>query len=143
MTQAQFWTVLVMAALWCGITAGSLANIQREIKAMSETDAIPLDSPEVEAMRRVDEATLYVNGPYFTWDMQTIPPTREYHPDHDGQYPVIQVHNSLSPGLRKQGRLIRPVTKPDAELAIWEVDIDGRTVVVHDPEEAWMGGAEQ
>ncbi len=79
-----------------------------------------------------------VNGPYFTWDVQTIPPTREYDPERDGPYPVIQVHNSQSPGLKKQGRLIRPVTKPDAELAIWEVNIDGQVVVVHDPEEAWI-----
>jgi len=80
----------------------------------------------------------YVNGPHFTWDEQTAPPTRLYDPERDGPYPVAQVHNSQSPGLKKQGRYIRPITKANAELAIWLVDINGEEVTVHDPEEAWQ-----
>lgn len=102
-------------------------------------DALPLDSPEVEAMRK-DSALrgLYISGPYFTWDIQGPQPPRKERRDDDPPYPVVRVYNSHSPGLFKQGRLVRPITPINAELAIWEVEIEGRILTVHDPEEAWQ-----
>lgn len=125
---AAFIVTLViwfMALLWIEKTQ---QEIQIGAKAMSEE--------KEEALAEKVTASIVV-PPYFTWDGQTIPPTREYDPERDGPYPVVQVHNSQSPGLKKQGRLIRPVTKPDAEFPIWEVDIGGEVIVCHDPEEAW------
>lgn len=115
----------------------------RKAEAMSEEkedQGIKSPSTTKDLLLRIprEEAKPYDNGPYFTWDTQTIPPTREYDPERDGPYPVVQVHNSQSPGLKKQGRLIRPVTKPDAAYAIWEVDIAGEVIICHDPEEAWV-----
>ncbi len=125
---------------------------------MSRIDTLSLESDEVKAMQRIDKAmseekdpldhgdvnlvpvpaAQYISGPYFTWDAQTIPPTRILDPERDGPYPVAQVHNSQSPGLKKQGRFVRPVTAANAELAIWIVEINGEEVTVHDPEEAWI-----
>lgn len=98
---------------------------------------------EKDTVEMVPGGPLYVNGPYYTWSLEGPQPPQKVRREDDvnePDYPVIRVHSSHTPGLTKQARLVRPITKPDVDFPLWIVKIGGREIVVHHPEEAWTGG---